>query len=118
MALARKTLLRSRRLKLRLFRIVVFLLAAIFFIVPIYAMLEFSTRGLNNTRTLTYWQSIFQYPDLIDWNFSPAPDAAINASLELALITSLVMLALHQLTDTGNDLLQALRNVITHATQS
>jgi len=84
---------RSRRLKLQAFRTVVFLLAAVFFLVPLIAMFEFSTRGTSG-RTLIYWQSIFQYPDLINWNFGPAPDAAINASLELALITSLVMLVL------------------------
>jgi len=33
-------------------------------------------------------------------------------------VAALVTVALHQLTDTGNDLLRALRDVITHATQS
>ena len=33
-------------------------------------------------------------------------------------LAALVTLALHQLTDTGNDLLQALHDVITHATRS
>src|SRR5215472_3579883 len=92
-AMAVASVHRSRRLKLQAFRTVVFLLAAVFFLVPLIAMFEFSTRGTSG-RTLIYWQSIFQYPDLINWNFGPAPDAAINASLELALITSLVMLVL------------------------
>jgi putative spermidine/putrescine transport system permease protein len=94
MAVARPSLYRSRRLKLQVFRGVTFLLAAVFFLVPIIAMLEFSTRGNNNARTLEYWQSIFSYPDLFDFNFGPAPTAAIDASLELALVTSLAMLVL------------------------
>jgi len=85
---------RSRRIKLQAFRSIVLLLAGVFFLVPLLSMLEFSTRGNGGSRTLEYWQSIFQYPELFDWNFGPAPDAAIDASLELALITSLVMLVL------------------------
>jgi putative spermidine/putrescine transport system permease protein len=94
MAVARRGVHRRRWLKLQAFRYVTFALAAVFFLVPLYAMLEFSTRGNNGERTLQYWQSIVQYPELLDWNFGPAPDAAVNASLELALITSLVMLVL------------------------
>jgi len=93
-AVARRGVHRTRWLKLQVFRYVVLVLAALFFLVPIYAMLEFSTRSNSNGRTLEYWQSIFTYPELINWNFGPAPDAAINASLELALITSVVMLVL------------------------
>jgi putative spermidine/putrescine transport system permease protein len=93
-AVARQSLYRSRRTKLQVFRGVTFLLAAVFFLVPIIAMLEFSTRGNNGARTLEYWQSIFSYPDLFDFNFGPAPSAAIDASLELALVTSLAMLVL------------------------
>ncbi len=94
MAVARRGIHRSRWIKLQVFRGTVFALAAVFFLVPLFAMFEFSTRGNDNSRTLVYWQSIFQSPELIDWNFGPAPDAAINASLELALVTSLVMLVL------------------------
>jgi putative spermidine/putrescine transport system permease protein len=93
-AVARQSLLRSRRIKLQVFRGVTFLLAAVFFLVPIIAMIEFSTRGNHGERTLQYWQSIFSYPDLFDFNFGPAPSAAIDASLELALVTSLAMLVL------------------------
>lgn len=79
---------RSQRRKLHVFRAVVFGFAAIFFLVPIFAMLEFSTRsGANFTspRTLEFWKQIFDYPDLV---------AAITASLQLAAITSIAMLAL------------------------
>lgn len=79
---------RSRRIKLQVFRYTVLLAAAIFFLVPILAMLEFSTRGgldVSSPRTLTYWRQIFDYPDLV---------AAITASLQLAAITSIGMLVL------------------------
>jgi putative spermidine/putrescine transport system permease protein len=93
-AVARSGHQRNRWLKLQAFRYIVLGLAAVYFLVPLIAMLEFSTRGNNGQRTLEYWQSIFQYPDLVDWNFGPAPDAALNASLELALLTSVAMLVL------------------------
>ena len=78
---------RGRRLKLQVFRVIVFLLFGAFFLVPIGAMFEFSTRGNTDTapRTLSAWQTIFQTPDLV---------AAILASLALAVITSAGMLLL------------------------
>ncbi len=78
---------RTRRLRLQVFRGVVLVVMAVFFIVPIGAMFEFSTRGVGTTapRTLDYWKQIFDYPDLI---------AAITASLELAAITTVGMLVL------------------------
>jgi len=78
---------RSRRIRLQVFRTVVFVLLGAFFLVPIFAMFEFSTRGATDTapRTLVAWQTIFQTPDLV---------AAIVASLELAVLTSLAMLVL------------------------
>lgn len=58
-----------------------------FFLIPILAMLEFTTRGtgLSAPRTLAPWRQIFDYPDLID---------AIVVSLELAAITSVAGLLL------------------------
>ena len=78
---------RSRRLKLQAFRIAVFLILGAFFLVPIGAMFEFSTRGnsVNAPRTMVAWTNIINTPDLID---------AIIASLELAAITSIAMLVL------------------------
>jgi putative spermidine/putrescine transport system permease protein len=78
---------RSRRLKLQVFRVIVFLVMGAFFLVPIAAMFEFSTRGNSVTapRTLEAWTNIIKTPDLID---------AIIASLELAAITSIAMLVL------------------------
>ena len=80
-------MMRSRRLKLQLFRVIVFLVMGAFFLVPIGAMFEFSTRGNSATapRTLEAWTNIAKTPDLID---------AITASLELAVITSIAMLAI------------------------
>lgn len=85
MAVAVRSVQRTRRMKLQAFRIVIFVLAAVFFLVPIYAMLEFSTRGIGSARTLDNWKSIVAYPDMI---------AGIVASLQLAVITSVAMLVL------------------------
>jgi putative spermidine/putrescine transport system permease protein len=78
---------RSRRLKLQVFRITVFAVMGAFFLVPIGAMFEFSTRGNSVTapRNFDAWTNIVKTPDLID---------AITASLELAAITSIAMLVL------------------------
>jgi len=84
-AVRRRGIHQTRWLKLQAFRFVVFALAAVFFLVPLIAMFEFSTRANNGTRTLQYWSGIASYPDMI---------TAIVASLQLAVITSLVMLVL------------------------
>lgn len=87
MAAVTSSFQRSRRQKLQVFRIVMLALAGVFFLVPLYAMFEFTTRGnsLSAPRNLDAWKSIGTYPDLI---------AAIVASLQLAAITSIVMLVL------------------------
>jgi putative spermidine/putrescine transport system permease protein len=86
MAVGARSIHRTRWLKLQVFRYTVFLLAAVFFLIPLFAMFEFSTRANDgHSRTFVYWQSITAYPDLID---------AIIASLQLAVITSIVMLVL------------------------
>jgi putative spermidine/putrescine transport system permease protein len=78
---------RSRRLKLQIFRVIVLVAMGAFFLVPMGAMFEFSTRGNSATapRTLEAWANIIKTPDLVD---------AIIASLELAAITSVAMLVL------------------------
>src|SRR5437899_758599 len=57
---------RSRRIKLQIFRITVFLVLGAFFLVPIGAMFEFSTRGnaINAPRTLEAWIQIAKTPGL------------------------------------------------------
>src|SRR5438094_8539748 len=78
---------RNRRLKLQIFRLAVFVVLGAFFLIPIGAMFEFSTRGVTEDapRTLNAWLTIAQTPDLV---------AAILASLGLAVLTSLGMLVL------------------------
>jgi len=78
---------RSRRLKLQVFRVVVLVVMGLFFLVPIGAMLEFSTRSttFDAPRTLDSWTTIATYPALVQ---------AIIASLELAAITSFAMIVL------------------------
>ncbi len=77
-------MIRARRAKLQVFRIVAFVLFGAFFVVPIYAMFEFSTRGNGDApRTLDNWKAITTYPDMV---------AGIVNSLELAAITSIAIL--------------------------
>ena len=87
MAAVTQSFQRTRRQKLQVFRAVIFLVAGLFFLVPLFAMFEFTTRGrlLTDPRNLDAWKSITTYPDLI---------AAIVASVELAAITSFAMLVL------------------------
>jgi putative spermidine/putrescine transport system permease protein len=75
-----------RRRRLQIFRVVVLTLFAAFFIIPLYAMVAFSFQGSTpGTHTLSAWTSIISYPGLL---------GAIEITLELAVITSIVMLAL------------------------
>jgi putative spermidine/putrescine transport system permease protein len=69
------------------FRATVFILLGAFFLLPIGAMFEFSTRGNSVTapRTLEAWTNIVKAPDLMQ---------GIAVSLELAAITSVAMLVL------------------------
>ena len=78
-------MIKGRRARLQVFRIVTFILFGAFFVVPIYAMFEFSTRGIgeNAPRTLDNWKAIGTYPDMV---------AGIVNSLELAIITSIASL--------------------------
>jgi putative spermidine/putrescine transport system permease protein len=74
-------------LKLQIFRVGVLVISGAFFLIPIGAMIEFSTRGnaIDAPRTLQAWVNIVKAPDLGD---------AIIASLQLAVITSVAMLVL------------------------
>jgi putative spermidine/putrescine transport system permease protein len=76
----------SRRRKLNLFRYVVFTLSALFFLLPLYAMVRFSLEGKKGgTWSVTAWTQIVSYPGLL---------SAIEITLELAVITCVVMLVL------------------------
>ncbi|CCH30289.1 ABC transporter permease subunit [Actinosynnema sp. NPDC047251] len=56
-----------------------------FFLLPLLAMAEFSTRGVNGSRSLDSWSGIVSDPDLV---------SAILASVQLAVASSVVMLVL------------------------
>jgi putative spermidine/putrescine transport system permease protein len=75
-----------RRRRLQAFRVVVLAVFAAFFLIPLYAMVAFSFQGINpGTHTLAAWKQITSYPGL---------PGAIEITLELAVITSVVMLVL------------------------
>lgn len=75
---------RARR-RLTLFRIVVFVALALFFVVPLLSMLDFSTRSLEGGRNFDAWKALGQDASL---------RSAIFTSLELAALTVLAMLIL------------------------
>jgi putative spermidine/putrescine transport system permease protein len=75
-----------RRRRLQVFRVVVMLAFAAFFLIPIYAMVAFSFQGVQpGTHSLAAWKQITSYPGLA---------GAIEITLELAVITAVVMLVL------------------------
>jgi putative spermidine/putrescine transport system permease protein len=76
-----------RRISFKVFRYAVLGLLGVFFLAPIAALVEFSTRGagLAASRTLQSWRAIASYPELV---------GAIRVSLELAVITTTVSLLL------------------------
>ncbi len=77
---------RSARRRLQAFRVVVLALTGAFFVVPLLAMLDFSTRLLNaDGRTWAAWKLLVTDPLLRD---------SILASLLLSLLTVLGMLVL------------------------
>ena len=70
----------------RVVRLGVLVVLGMFFALPLVAMLEFSTRGgLDGGRDLSAWTSIADDPALIE---------AIVTSLQLAVLTSVLMLVL------------------------
>ena len=73
-------------LGVRLFRYGVLLVLGTFFLLPLFAMLEFSTRGgLAGGRDFSAWRAIGDDPQLVE---------AILISLQLAVLTSVLMLVL------------------------
>lgn len=66
------------------FRWAVFLLLAVYFLLPLYAMLEFSTRGIKG-RSSYAWTSVLTDSDIHD---------GVRTSLELAAITVVLTLVL------------------------
>jgi putative spermidine/putrescine transport system permease protein len=74
----------SRRRRPTTARWLVLLAFGVFFLLPLFAMLEFSTRGAEG-RSFAAWQAIVRDPDLVQ---------AITISLELAALTVVGMLLL------------------------
>ena len=80
-----------RRKRLNLFRYVVFTLFGLFFALPLLAMARFSLEGSKlGTWSLTAWRQIASYQG----SGIPPLSSAIEITLELAVITCLVMLVL------------------------
>jgi putative spermidine/putrescine transport system permease protein len=77
---------RARR-RLNVFRYSVLILLGSFFLIPLFSMFEFTTRGATDAapRSLQAWRDIVTYPELI---------TAIVTSLELAVITSAISILL------------------------
>jgi putative spermidine/putrescine transport system permease protein len=76
----------GRRRRLNLFRYVAFTLFGLFFLLPLFAMVRFSLEGSKlGTWSVAAWKQIATYPGLL---------SAIEVTLELAVITSVVMLVL------------------------
>src|SRR5262245_39090869 len=57
----------------------------IYMLLPLFAMLEFSTRGIGGARSIAPWLAIGENDDLLD---------AIRVSLVLAVLTVVLMLVL------------------------
>ena len=75
-----------RRRRLNIFRYVVFALFSVFFLLPLLAMLRFSLEGSTpGTWSLTAWKQIPSFPGLL---------SAVEITLELAVLTCLVVLVL------------------------
>ena len=80
-----------RRRRLNIFRSVVFTVFGLFFLLPLLAMLRFSLEGAKlGTWSLTAWKQIASYQN----TGIPPLQSAIEVTLELAVITSVVTLVL------------------------
>jgi len=82
----------GRRRRLNLFRYVTFTVFGVFFLVPLWSMVRFSFAGINpGSWSVTPWKQITAPP-----GSSGAPDllGAIEITLELAVLTCLVVLVL------------------------
>jgi putative spermidine/putrescine transport system permease protein len=81
----------SRRRRLNIFRYVVFTVFGLFFLLPLLAMARFSLEGPKlGTWSVTAWRQIASYQN----TGIPPLLSAIEVTLELAVITSLVTLVL------------------------
>jgi len=88
-ATGRRGMQAGRRRRLNLFRFVVFTVFGLFFILPLLAMVRFSLEGSTlGTWSVAAWQQIVSYPG------PPPLLSAVEITLELAVISSGVVLVL------------------------
>jgi putative spermidine/putrescine transport system permease protein len=79
----------GRRRRLNLFRYVIFTVFGLFFILPLLAMLRFSLEGNQlGTWSIAAWKQIVSYPG------PPPLLSSVEITLELAILTSAVVLVL------------------------
>jgi putative spermidine/putrescine transport system permease protein len=76
----------------RALRWAVVIVLGVFFLLPLLAMLEFTTRGAGHTRTLSTWRLLFDWPKLRDTY--PDLSGGIVASFGLVLLSVALMLVL------------------------
>jgi putative spermidine/putrescine transport system permease protein len=85
----RQGLRASRRRRLNLFRYLTFTVFGLFFLLPLLAMVRFSLEGIKpGSWSVAAWTQIASYPG------PPPLLSSIEITLELAVITSVVMLVL------------------------
>lgn len=85
-------LVRRRARRQRVFRWVVVTLLGVFFLLPLLAMVEFTTRGAGGRPTAETWRLLVDWPRLSET--CPDLSAGIEASLGQVVLTVLLMLVL------------------------
>jgi putative spermidine/putrescine transport system permease protein len=84
-------LVAGRRRKQAIFRWTMVIVVGVFFLTPLYAMVEFTTRGPNG-RTLATWRELLHWGQ-IQTNYPDLSDGVVF-SLEQAALTAVLMLVL------------------------
>lgn len=74
-----------RRPGILIARLVIFVIVLGYLVLPLFAMVEFSTRGDYGSRTLDYYTAVFSFPNIVE---------GITNSLEIAVLVVLGMLVL------------------------
>jgi putative spermidine/putrescine transport system permease protein len=85
-------LIRRRARRLRVVRWSIITILGVFFLLPLFAMLEFTTRGLGGTLSFDTWKLLFNWGKLSE--SYPDLSTGILNSLGLVLLTAALMLVL------------------------
>jgi len=97
----------SQRRRLNGFRYLVFTVFGLFFLIPLYAMVRFSLEGSKpGTWSFSAWTQIASYPG------PPPLLSSIEITLELAVITSAVMLVLIAMQKLASSSVAAIRRAL------